>query len=315
MIRFFLFILFLETTIVTGQEEKAVKIATTQQAARGEERAIIGYEVVSAQNKTSTDTASQFTQPDQCLQQKKPNIIIVMTDDQGHDDIGFYNDNGILETPNMDKFARQSVQFDNFYTDCLCAPTRASLMTGRHHLKTGVWGVHGGMDYINLDEMLLPEALKKAGYTTAHFGKWHSGTTPGYNPWDRGFDLSYVTFLYAFLDNLVKKNGHDMQTYGWIEEWLADRIIEYLYERQRDGQPFFLYWAPMSIHKGRVYHWEAQVLYFQFPQIVGMKGLNQLLQDALISRVDILMVQHENWRLVKQELKQKSFGETCFNLA
>eukprot|EP01025_Chloroclados_australasicus_P065651 TRINITY_DN8944_c0_g1_i1.p2 TRINITY_DN8944_c0_g1~~TRINITY_DN8944_c0_g1_i1.p2 ORF type:complete len:691 (+),score=70.96 TRINITY_DN8944_c0_g1_i1:134-2206(+) len=196
-------------------------------------------------------------QSNACNKPTKPNIIVIMTDDQGHDDIGFYNTNGILQTPNMDKFAQESVQFDNFYTDSLCAPTRASLLTGRHHLRTGVWGVHGGMDYINLDELLIPQALKNAGYATAQFGKWHSGTTPGYNPWDRGFDLSYVTYLYTFIDNLVKKNGYDMQTYGWVEDWLADRIIEYLYERQQDGQPFFILWTPMSIHQGRMYQWEG----------------------------------------------------------
>eukprot|EP01026_Neomeris_dumetosa_P047877 TRINITY_DN41235_c0_g1_i2.p1 TRINITY_DN41235_c0_g1~~TRINITY_DN41235_c0_g1_i2.p1 ORF type:complete len:619 (+),score=66.26 TRINITY_DN41235_c0_g1_i2:240-1859(+) len=112
------------------------------------------------------------------------------------------------------------------------------------------------MDYINLNEVLIAEPLRDAGYATAMFGKWHSGTTPGYNPWDRGFDLSYVTFLYTFIDNLVKKNGYDMQTYGWVEDWLADRIIEYLQERQRDGRPFFILWTPMSIHQGRMYQWE-----------------------------------------------------------
>eukprot|EP01025_Chloroclados_australasicus_P019849 TRINITY_DN2089_c0_g2_i5.p1 TRINITY_DN2089_c0_g2~~TRINITY_DN2089_c0_g2_i5.p1 ORF type:complete len:666 (-),score=55.30 TRINITY_DN2089_c0_g2_i5:1573-3570(-) len=183
----------------------------------------------------------------------QPNLLVIMTDDQGHDDISFYNKNGILHTPNMDKLAAQSVQFENFYTDSLCAPTRASLLTGRHHLKTGVWGVHGAMDYINLDETIIAEVLRDAGYDTAHFGKWHSGTTPGYNPWDRGFDLSYTTKLYTFFNTVVKKNGQEMETSGWIEDWLADKIIEYMRKKVKGDKPFFILWTPMSIHKGRKY--------------------------------------------------------------
>eukprot|EP01025_Chloroclados_australasicus_P058827 TRINITY_DN7426_c0_g1_i16.p2 TRINITY_DN7426_c0_g1~~TRINITY_DN7426_c0_g1_i16.p2 ORF type:complete len:625 (-),score=57.35 TRINITY_DN7426_c0_g1_i16:2078-3952(-) len=187
----------------------------------------------------------------------KPNFLIIMTDDQGHDDVGFYNWKNILQTPNMDSFAASSVQFENFYTDSLCAPTRAGLLTGRHHMKTGVWGVHGAMDNINLDETLIGQAMKDAGYATAYYGKWHSGTTPGYNPWNRGFDLVYLTKLYVFYNNVVKMNGQDIYTQGWVEDWIADRIVDYLYERSQDGVPFFIVWTPMAIHRGRVndYDW------------------------------------------------------------
>eukprot|EP01023_Acetabularia_acetabulum_P011577 TRINITY_DN1536_c0_g1_i1.p1 TRINITY_DN1536_c0_g1~~TRINITY_DN1536_c0_g1_i1.p1 ORF type:complete len:759 (-),score=100.50 TRINITY_DN1536_c0_g1_i1:660-2936(-) len=191
-----------------------------------------------------------------CPKSDRPNVLLIMTDDQGHDDIGFYNTNNILKSPNMDKFATQSVQFEDFYTDSLCAPTRASLFTGRHHLKTGVWGVHACMDYINLDETLIAEAMQFNGYKTGFFGKWHSGVTPGYNPWDRGFEEAYLAKLYTFFNNLVKLNGEDVQTQGWIEDWLADRIIEYLQKRSEDGEPFFLTWTPMSIHRGRKFDFE-----------------------------------------------------------
>eukprot|EP01023_Acetabularia_acetabulum_P050493 TRINITY_DN546_c0_g1_i4.p1 TRINITY_DN546_c0_g1~~TRINITY_DN546_c0_g1_i4.p1 ORF type:complete len:363 (+),score=-5.06 TRINITY_DN546_c0_g1_i4:172-1260(+) len=183
----------------------------------------------------------------------KPNFLIVITDDQGHDDVGFYNTNGILQTPNIDKFASQSVQFENFYTDSLCAPTRASFLTGRHHLKTGVWGVHGATDYISLDETLISQVLKSNGYSTGMFGKWHNGVTSGYNPWNRGFDVAYVAKLYVFINNPMIRNGVNIETEGWVEDWLADRIIDYLQQRSKDGKPFALVWTPMSIHKGRLY--------------------------------------------------------------
>eukprot|EP01025_Chloroclados_australasicus_P009971 TRINITY_DN13879_c0_g2_i13.p2 TRINITY_DN13879_c0_g2~~TRINITY_DN13879_c0_g2_i13.p2 ORF type:complete len:684 (+),score=78.16 TRINITY_DN13879_c0_g2_i13:201-2252(+) len=210
------------------------------------------FKAASTEAPSRPKEAAPSSSPPRCGR-TRPNFLIIMTDDQGHDDIGFYNWNNILYTPNMDNLASQSVQFENFYTDTLCAPTRASLLTGRHHLKTGVWGVHGAMEYINLDETLIAQALQSAGYKTAHFGKWHSGTTPGYNPWDRGFDLSYTTKLYTFFNTVVKKNGWEMNTQGWIEDWLADRIVEYLWQRVEDGEPFFILWTPMSIHKGRKY--------------------------------------------------------------
>eukprot|EP01023_Acetabularia_acetabulum_P030310 TRINITY_DN2852_c0_g1_i7.p1 TRINITY_DN2852_c0_g1~~TRINITY_DN2852_c0_g1_i7.p1 ORF type:complete len:1258 (+),score=190.72 TRINITY_DN2852_c0_g1_i7:134-3907(+) len=183
-----------------------------------------------------------------------PNFLIIMTDDQGYDDIGYHHRaRSILKTPNMDKFARESVEFSNFYTDSLCAPTRATVMTGRQHLKTGVWGVHGGMDYIDLQEELITEPLLREGYKTAHFGKWHSGMTTGYAPWDRGFERAITPHLYVFRDNQVLNNGVPEQTQGWIEDILADKIIAYLKERTKDQVPFFVNWAPMSIHLGRQY--------------------------------------------------------------
>eukprot|EP01025_Chloroclados_australasicus_P046384 TRINITY_DN5117_c0_g3_i1.p1 TRINITY_DN5117_c0_g3~~TRINITY_DN5117_c0_g3_i1.p1 ORF type:complete len:1025 (-),score=120.72 TRINITY_DN5117_c0_g3_i1:2564-5407(-) len=181
-----------------------------------------------------------------------PNFLIIMTDDQGYDDIGIHHKAGILKTPNMDRFANQSVEFSNFYTDSLCAPTRATQMTGRHHLKTGVWGVHGGMDYIDLDEELIGEPLLRAGYKTAHFGKWHSGSTTGYLPWNRGFEEAVNAHLYVYTNNVVMHNGVPEQTTGWVEDELANRIIDYLTQRAEDEEPFFINWAPMSIHHGRM---------------------------------------------------------------
>eukprot|EP01026_Neomeris_dumetosa_P046204 TRINITY_DN39309_c0_g1_i8.p1 TRINITY_DN39309_c0_g1~~TRINITY_DN39309_c0_g1_i8.p1 ORF type:complete len:442 (-),score=27.31 TRINITY_DN39309_c0_g1_i8:18-1343(-) len=186
------------------------------------------------------------------------NFIVLMMDDQGYDDIGYHHDpnNKILQTPNMDLLAKDSVQFDNFYVTPLCATTRAALLTGRHHLRTGVWGVHAGMDFINLQEKTIADIMSQNGYKTGHFGKWHSGQADGYYPWHRGFDVSYMTQLYTYYNNEVMMNGNKMQTWGWVEEWLADRIIDFIMERQSKNEDFFILWTPMSIHKGRVNFWE-----------------------------------------------------------
>ena len=90
---------------------------------------------------------------------KRPNVLLIMTDDQGYGDNAF-NGNPILRTPSLDKLARESVRLSRFYVSPLCAPTRASLLTGRYHLRTGVWGVTGGRETMRTDEMTIAEALR-----------------------------------------------------------------------------------------------------------------------------------------------------------
>lgn len=106
--------------------------------------------------------------------QQKPNIIILQADDLGWDDLSIHG-NKIVETPHLDAFARESKRFSHFYVNPVCAPTRSSLLTGRHFLKTGVSHVHGGKDFIHLDETIFAETFRNAGFATGMWGKWHSG--------------------------------------------------------------------------------------------------------------------------------------------
>eukprot|EP01025_Chloroclados_australasicus_P055280 TRINITY_DN6653_c0_g1_i5.p1 TRINITY_DN6653_c0_g1~~TRINITY_DN6653_c0_g1_i5.p1 ORF type:complete len:571 (+),score=19.16 TRINITY_DN6653_c0_g1_i5:245-1714(+) len=201
----------------------------------------------------------------------KTNYLLIMTDDQGYDDIGIHHpeSNRILHTPNMNKFANESVEFSNFYATPLCATSRANLLTGRNHFKTGVWGVHGSMEYINSDETTIAEVLQKFGYVTAHFGKWHNGKSPGYTPWDRGFLVSYQTHLYTFFNNRVLINGVEKVAPGWIEEWLGDRISEFVDQRAEDGKPFFAAWTPMAIHRGKVLESDGEEDFVAPPEYIA----------------------------------------------
>ena len=117
----------------------------------------------------------------------KPNIVFVLTDDQGYGDLGCHG-NPCLRTPNIDALAAQSVNFAQYHTGPTCAPTRAGLYTGRYHNSTGVWHTIGGRSLLRKDEITLASALSGAGYATGLFGKWHLGDNYPYRPFDRGFD-------------------------------------------------------------------------------------------------------------------------------
>lgn len=180
-------------------------------------------------------------------QERPPNVVVILADDYGYDDVGI--NNPLMVTPHLDKLASQSVNFDQFYVHPSCAPTRASFLTGRHFLRTGVWGVHGGRDFIRPRETLLPEVFKANGYRTGMMGKWHSGKCHGYYPWDRGFDVAHMARLYKFnaemgARSLTKEGLIDIQ--GWSEEFYTDRALEFI-ESNKDN-PFFLYIPYMSTH-------------------------------------------------------------------
>ena len=187
-----------------------------------------------------------------------PNIVVVVADDLGFDDLGIHN--RIAETPNLDRLAAESVQFENFYVNAQCAPTRAAFLTGRQFFQTGVWGVHGGRDYIHLRETLLPEVFQSQGYRTGMAGKWHSGKSGGYFPWDRGFDEAHMARLYQYNPGMgaaLAHNGRVEALDGWAQAALGDRAVEFI-EANRD-QPFFLYVPFMSTHS----FWRAPEHYVQ----------------------------------------------------
>ena len=158
-----------------------------------------------------------------CANHQKPNIILIQADDLGFCDLAIHG-NTFAETPALDNLAKNGMQFSNFYVNSVCAPTRASLLTGRHFLRTGVSHVHGGKDFIHLEETLLPEALKENGYVTGMWGKWHSGKTAGYFPWQRGFDEAYMAQLYKHENSRGYLNGELVEHQKWASEVITDEI-------------------------------------------------------------------------------------------
>ena len=116
----------------------------------------------------------------------RPNIVFLLTDDQGYGDLGC-NGTGAIRTPCLDRFHRDAVRFTDYHVGSTCAPTRAGLLTGHYCNSAGVWHTIGGRSLLRADEWTLADALTDAGYRTGHFGKWHLGDSPPYRPHERGF--------------------------------------------------------------------------------------------------------------------------------
>lgn len=198
---------------------------------------LLGATMVGLLMQSCTDRQTEIPQ--------KPNFIILQADDLGWDDLSI-NGNNIIETPHIDALAKDSKRFSNFYVNPVCAPTRASLLTGRHFLKTGVSHVHGGKDFIHLDETVFAETFKNAGYATGMWGKWHSGKSPGYYPWERGFNEAYMAKLYDHETNEGHLNGKHVKHAEWADEVIVNYAIDFI-ERNRN-KPFLAYLSFLTCH-------------------------------------------------------------------
>lgn len=210
---------------------------------------------------------------------KKPNVVILLADDIGWDDVGF-NGNPIVETPHLDAMAEASAQFTSFYVTPGCAPTRAALMTGRYHYKTGVWGVHANRNALNLDEQTLAETLQQAGYRTALFGKWHLGKQLAREPWNRGFDaVEHLNGSDKFNGTLNTPDGYKKLPGDIMStEYFMDRTLDFI--GHSDEKPFFVY-LPFHVTHGKWGAYEKDIAKYE------AKGMSKRL-SVLYSMVDCM---------------------------
>ena len=183
---------------------------------------------------------------------KKPHIILVMADDQGWGDMA-YNGHPVLQTPNFDAAAAQGLRFDRFYAAApVCSPTRASVMTGRHPNRMGVfkWGYS-----IRPQEVTIAEALKTAGYVTGHFGKWHLGSvrrrSPD-NPGNNGFDEWLSAPNFYDNDAIMSDKGKAVPTKGESSFIAVDAALSWIEKKLQGDAPIFaVVWfgSPHSPHR------------------------------------------------------------------
>lgn len=204
-----------------------------------------------------------FTISELCFAQEQPhpNVIIIMTDDQGYGDLGITG-NPHIKTPVIDEFARESIRFNNFYVSPVCAPTRSSLLTGRYSLRTGIRDTYNGGAIMASNEVTIAEMLKQADYKTGVFGKWHLGDSYPGRPNDQGFDESLIhlsggmgqvgditTYFKgdsSYFNPVLWHNGKKKGYEGYCSDIFTEQAIDFVDKNSQSS--FFCYLAFNAPH-------------------------------------------------------------------
>ena len=183
-----------------------------------------------------------------CENQSSPNILIVLTDDQGWGDLSIRG-NTNLKTPNIDNIGYNGASFERFYVSPVCAPTRAELLSGKYFVKSGVNGVTRGYERMSNDVQLVSEYFKEKNYITGLFGKWHNGSQPPYHPNYRGFD-EFFGFTSGHWGNyfnpILEKNGKIIKTNGYINDVITNEAISFIKNSKQPFLSFISYNTPHS---------------------------------------------------------------------
>jgi arylsulfatase len=188
----------------------------------------------------------------------RPNVLIVMTDDQGLGDFS-YTGNPVLTTPNFDRFAKEAVRLTDFHVCPMCSPTRGQLMTGLAAVRNGATSVTAGRTFVRPGLPMMPEIFAGAGYRTGLFGKWHLGDMYPHRPVDKGFQESIYHLGWGMLqstpefdnplfDGRCFHNGQPQSFQGHCTDFWFDRAIAWMKQRNEKGEPFFCYLPTNAPH-------------------------------------------------------------------
>jgi arylsulfatase len=189
---------------------------------------------------------------------KRPNVIIVLSDDQGYGDFSRHG-NPVLRTPNLDRLGDESVRLADFHVAPMCTPTRSQLLTGLDCLRNGASSVCAGRSYIRRGIPTMPELFRAAGYRTGHFGKWHLGDSYPNLPHQRGFEESVYHLGWGIssmadpwendcFDGRYRRNGVLKRYPGYCTDVWFDLSMAWMRERKAKGEPFFLYLPTNAPH-------------------------------------------------------------------
>ena len=186
----------------------------------------------------------------------KPNVILIMTDDQGYGDLACHG-NPVLKTPHLDQLHAESIRLTDFHVSPFCTPTRAALMSGRYPARTGAYRTSSGRTMMHTDERTIADVFADAGYVTGMVGKWHLGDNAPHRPQDRGFQdvvwhrcggIGQASDYWGndYFDDTYERNGRFEKFEGYCTDvWFAEgmRFVE-----ENKHKPFFLYLAPNAPH-------------------------------------------------------------------
>jgi len=193
---------------------------------------------------------------------RRPNIVFILTDDQGFGDVSAHG-NPILKTPNMDRLHDEGVRFTDFHVSATCSPTRSALLTGRHEFRNGVTHTILERERLTLDAVTLAQVLKTAGYTTGIFGKWHLGDEDDHQPEQRGFDEVFIhggggigqhypgscgdAPGNTYFSPLIKHNGKLEKTDGYCTDVFFAQAAKWI-AQVKGGKPFYVQIATNAPH-------------------------------------------------------------------
>jgi arylsulfatase A-like enzyme len=188
----------------------------------------------------------------------KPNVILVMTDDQGYGELSFHG-NPVLKTPNLDQLARQSLRFVDYHAAPMCTPTRGQLMTGMDAARNGAINVSSGRALLRPDLKTMADIFSENGYRTGIFGKWHLGDNYPFRPQDRGFQetlwfpsshIGSASDYWGndYFDDTYIRNGKRQKFEGYCTDIFFDEAMEFIRKSVQAGKPFFAYLPTNTPH-------------------------------------------------------------------
>jgi len=189
-------------------------------------------------------------------QGKQPNVVLVITDDQGYGDLGCHG-NPVIQTPNLDRLYTQSIRLTDFHVDPTCSPTRSALMTGHYSTRTGVWHTIMGRSLLGKDEVTMADVFSASGYRTGIFGKWHLGDNYPFRPQDRGFGEVLIHngggvgqgpdyWGNDYFDDTYQHNGKFKKFSGYCTDVWFDGAMKFI--EANKGRPFFCYLTTNAPH-------------------------------------------------------------------
>jgi arylsulfatase len=232
----------------------------------------------------------------------RPNIVIIMPDDMGRNDIAAHG-HPLIKTPNLDRLHHESVRFTDFHVSPTCSPTRAALMTGRHEFKNGVTHTIQERERLTLNATTLAQMLKSAGYTTGIFGKWHLGDEEPYQPHRRGFDEVFIhgaggigqTFPGScgdapnnkYFDPAIRHYGTFVKTRGYCTDVFFNQALEWMQTKIAGDAPFFAYITPNTPHDPLVSPGPQYDELYEGKQSAGKKlSAGDVAYYAMITNID-----------------------------